>query len=156
MVDGALSSVFFKDSFLAFLDFFNSAQLLFHSFSSCGCIRGLVILQETTFLSELISRFFTMLTRRTKTFHFQEKLGSGSFAEVFLVKRTPPSPNWITAAAKIIRRPGKDAFQEADLLKRQHHPNIIKYLDSFEDSTGALGIVMEYCDRGTLADCVSF
>ena len=97
-----------------------------------------------------------MSSRRTKTFHKIKKLGSGAFGEVFLVKRTPPSPNWKTAAAKTIQRPGKDAFQEVDFLKRQQHKNITKYLDSFKDSTGALWIVMEYCDRGTLTDFVSF
>ena len=61
-----------------------------------------------------------MPSTRTKTFHKIEELGSGAFGEVFLVKRTPPSPNWKTAAAKIIQRPGKDAFQEVDFLKRYH------------------------------------
>ena len=90
-----------------------------------------------------------------KKFQIIEELGSGAFGDVFLVKRTPPSPNWKTAAMKKIQCPDEDAFQEVDFLKRQQHPNITKYLDSFrENSTGALCIVMEYCDRGTLTDVI--
>ena len=74
---------------------------------------------------------------------------------VYLVKRTPPSPNWKTAAMKKIQCPDEDAFQEVDFLKRQQHPNIIKYYNSFKNKFGALCIVMEYCDRGTLTDFLS-
>ena len=97
-----------------------------------------------------------MLTRRTnKKFPIIKKLGSGNFGYVFLVKRPPPSPNWTQAAMKFIQSPGRDALQEVDFLKRQQHPNIIKYLDSFENTSGSLCIVMEYCDRGTLTDFLS-
>merc|ERR1712086_955040 len=93
--------------------------------------------------------------RTKKKFQIIEELGSGAFGDVFLVKRTPPSPNWKEAAMKVIKSPGGDAFQEVDFLKRQQHPNIIKYLDSFENTSGSLCIVMEYCDRGTLTDFIS-
>ena len=97
-----------------------------------------------------------MPTRRTnKKFPIIKKLGSGNFGDVFLVKRTPPSPNWTQAAMKFIQSPGGDALQEVDFLKRQQHPNIIKYLDSFENTSGSLFIVMEYCDRGTLTGFLS-
>ena len=56
---------------------------------------------------------------------------------------------------KFIQSPGGDALQEVDFLKRQQHENIIKYLDSFENTSGSLFIVMEYCDRGTLTDFLS-
>ena len=96
-----------------------------------------------------------MPTRTTnKKFPIIKKLGSGNFGDVFLVKRTPPSPNWTQAAMKFIQSPGRDALQEVDFLKRQQHPNIIKYLDSFEKN-GSLFIVMEYCDLGTLTNFLS-
>ena len=96
-----------------------------------------------------------MPTRTTnKKFSIIKKLGSGNFGDVFLVKRTPPSPNWTQAAMKFIQSPGGDALQEVDFLKRQQHPNIIKYLDSFEKN-GSLFIVMEYCDRETLTNFLS-
>ena len=92
---------------------------------------------------------------RPKIYHTIKELGSGYFGDVFLVKRTPPSKNWEKAAMKIIQHPGEDADQEVDILKRQQHPNIIKYLNSFYNKSGALCIVMEFCDRGTLTDFLS-
>ena len=96
-----------------------------------------------------------MATRRPKVYHTVEQLGAGSFGEVFLVTKTPPSRNWKMAAMKVIQSPGGNAFQEVDFLKRQQHPNIIKYYNSFKNKFGALCIVMEYCDRGTLTDFLS-
>ena len=96
-----------------------------------------------------------MATRRPKVYHTVEQLGAGSFGEVFLVTKTPPSRNWEMAAMKVIQNPGENAFQEVDFLKRQQHPNIIKYYNSFKNKFGALCIVMEYCDRGTLTDFLS-
>ena len=96
-----------------------------------------------------------MATRRPKVYHTVEQLGAGSFGEVFLVTKTPPSRNWEMAAMKVIQSPGGNAFQEVDFLKRQQHPNIIKYYNSFKNKFGALCIVMEYCDRGTLTDFLS-
>ena len=96
-----------------------------------------------------------MATRRPKVYHTVEQLGAGSFGEVFLVTKTPPSRNWEMAAMKVIQSPGGNAFQEVDFLKRQQHPNIIKYYNSSKNKFGALCIVMEYCDRGTLTDFLS-
>ena len=91
---------------------------------------------------------------RLNTYHHVEKLGSGYFGDVFLVRRSPPSSNWEKAAMKVIQYPGEDADQEVDILKRQHHPNIIKYYDSFKDK-GALCIVMEFCEHGSLTNFLS-
>lgn len=42
------------------------------------------------------------------------------------------------------------AHQEAQLLKRLNHPNIVKYKDSYCEE-GVLIIIMEYCDVGDLS-----
>ena len=84
-----------------------------------------------------------------------QKLGSGCFGEVWKVKRDPPSSEWQVAAMKIIKNPEPNAWNEVELLKKSQHEHVIKYHDSFKSAnSGNLCIVMEYCDRGTLADCV--
>lgn len=41
---------------------------------------------------------------------------------------------------------------EVDLLRRLHHPNIVRYIDSFlSKNNESLCIAMEYCDGGDLA-----
>ena len=95
---------------------------------------------------------------KPKKFVRIRNLGSGCFGSVDLVKREPPSPNWKTAAMKIVKNPGKDAYKEADLLRRQQHPNIVKYYIAFlgrEQGWTCLNIVMEFCDRGTLTSHLS-
>ena len=39
---------------------------------------------------------------------------------------------------------------QASLLSRLHHPNIVSYKESFQDSHGILHIVMGYCEGGDL------
>jgi NIMA (never in mitosis gene a)-related kinase len=42
------------------------------------------------------------------------------------------------------------AKQEAEVLAKMKHPNIVSFIDSFEDESGNLCIIMEYCDGGDL------
>ena len=42
------------------------------------------------------------------------------------------------------------AEQEASLLSKLQHPNIVSYKESFQDSHGILHIVMGYCEGGDL------
>ena len=42
------------------------------------------------------------------------------------------------------------AEQEAILLSRLQHPNIVSYRESFQDELGALHIVMQYCEGGVM------
>ena len=84
-----------------------------------------------------------------------KKLGSGSFGEVWKVKRDPPSSEWQVAAMKVIKNPEAKAWNEVELLKKSQHEHVIKYYHSFKSAnSGNLCIVMEYCDKGTLADYV--
>ncbi len=42
------------------------------------------------------------------------------------------------------------ATQEAELLSKLKHPNIVSYQESFHDEEGILHIVMGYCEGGDL------
>lgn len=46
------------------------------------------------------------------------------------------------------KREKKAAEQEAKLLSKLRHPNIVSYRDSFNSEDGHLYIVMGYCDGG--------
>jgi non-specific serine/threonine protein kinase/NIMA (never in mitosis gene a)-related kinase len=54
---------------------------------------------------------------------------------------------------KNIPKKERDATKmEVDLLRRLHHPNIVRYIDSFlSNNNESLCISMEYCDGGDLA-----
>ena len=48
------------------------------------------------------------------------------------------------------KRERKAAEQEAKLLSKLRHPNIVSYKDSFETEEGFLYIAMGYCEGGDL------
>ena len=85
-----------------------------------------------------------------------QKLGAGNFGEVWKVESDPPNGIWIHAAMKIIKDPNENAWNEVELLKKTHtHQNVVNYYHSFKDSnTGDLCIVMEFCDKGSLASYI--
>ena len=84
-----------------------------------------------------------------------QKLGEGGFGEVWKVKKDLACNAWQFAAMKIVKNPDSSAWSEVGLLIRSQHKNVIHYFDSFRDvDTGDLCIVMEYCDRGTLANFI--
>nr|XP_028577928.1 serine/threonine-protein kinase Nek3-like isoform X2 [Podarcis muralis] len=78
-------------------------------------------------------------------------LGEGSFGRVLLVCHKNKNQKY---AMKEIRLPksvfgAEKSWNESILLAKMKHPNIVAYLESFEDD-GHLYIVMEYCDDGDL------
>ena len=87
-----------------------------------------------------------------------KKLGEGAFGEVFQAK-TPRTATFYrkhpVVAIKVIKnsnayRTDWKAKEEANLLKRLNHPNIVKYLNSFVDTERQFCIIMEYCDFGDM------
>lgn len=50
---------------------------------------------------------------------------------------------------KMNRKEREEAKKEVKVLSQMHHPNIVTYRESFEDS-GIMYIVMDYCDGGDL------
>lgn len=80
-------------------------------------------------------------------------VGKGSYGEVWLVKHRKDKKQFVIKKMELIRaskREKKAAEQEAKLLSKLRHPNIVSYKDSFESDDGYLYIVMGFCDGGDL------
>jgi NIMA (never in mitosis gene a)-related kinase len=82
-------------------------------------------------------------------------LGEGSFGKVYLMRDKVRRNFVCVKVIKIKNIPKKEREAtklEVDLLRRLHHPNIVRYLDSFlSKNNETLCICMEYCDGGDLA-----
>ncbi|XP_069828209.1 serine/threonine-protein kinase Nek3 [Dendropsophus ebraccatus] len=82
-------------------------------------------------------------------------IGEGSFGRALLVSHLSTAEKYVM---KEIRLPKssealKESRQEAVLLAKMKHPNIVKFREAFE-ADELLYIVMEYCDRGDLLDTI--
>ena len=82
-------------------------------------------------------------------------LGEGSFGKVYLMRDKAHRKFLCVKVIKIKNIPKKErdaTKMEVDLLRRLHHPNIVRYIDSFlSKNNESLCIAMEYCDGGDLA-----
>ena len=82
-------------------------------------------------------------------------LGEGSFGKVYLMRDKVRRTFVCVKVIKIKNIPKKEreaTKMEVDLLRRLHHPNIVRYIDSFlSKNNESLCICMEYCDGGDLA-----
>jgi NIMA (never in mitosis gene a)-related kinase len=79
-------------------------------------------------------------------------VGEGSYGKAVLCKRKVDSRLCIIKQISIKKMSRKEALlteQEATLLKRLQHPNIVSFWESFVTSN-SLYIVMEYADGGDL------
>jgi len=85
-------------------------------------------------------------------------LGEGSYGTVELVK--DKTTNEIFALKRIIfqnKEQREVAEREAKLLKDCDHPNIVKGISYYQDDgffKSEFGIIMEYCDGGSLVDLI--
>ncbi|XP_070552703.1 serine/threonine-protein kinase Nek1-like isoform X6 [Ptychodera flava] len=80
------------------------------------------------------------------------QIGEGSFGKALLVKSKKDGEYKVVkeiSISKMGRREREDSKKEVSVLAKMRHPNIVCYLESFEDR-GNLYIVMEYCDGGDL------
>ena len=91
---------------------------------------------------------------RLEEFTELQKLGKGSFGSVTRVQRRTDGKAYAmkSIALRALRRVEiKDALNEALLLSRLRHPNIVRYHEAFiDESKMDLCIVMEYADGGDL------
>ena len=79
-------------------------------------------------------------------------VGQGSFGKALLCRRKKDSKKCIIkqiSIAKMGRKEAQFTEQEAKLLAKLHHPNIVTFWDSF-GSKDCLFIVMEFADGGDL------
>ena len=88
-------------------------------------------------------------------FEFREKLGTGSFGSVYIVKRKENQKIYAMKRVRLINLGEKEkqnSFNEVRLLASFSHPNIIGYKEAFfDEKSSTLNIVMEYADDGDLS-----
>lgn len=79
-------------------------------------------------------------------------IGEGAFGKAILVKGRADSKQYVIKEVNISKMTAKevrDARKERKVLADMRHPNIVSYVDSFEER-GRLFIVMDFCDGGDL------
>ena len=85
--------------------------------------------------------------------NFKEKkvLGKGKFGSASLCTDLSTGQNVVVKTlSKDVSTKQLNSFKkEVDTMSRLHHPNIVKFFDSFEDDKNSF-IVMEYADGGDL------
>ena len=87
-----------------------------------------------------------------KNYETIKTLGEGGYGKAILVRRKSDNELFVVKEiklAKLSEQEKKEAKMEVKVLKALKHPNIVSYIESFEEN-GALHIVMEYADGGDL------
>ena len=72
--------------------------------------------------------------RKKHQYERVKRVGKGSFATAFLVKEKTSGDMFVLKEVNVdalSRRERADALQEAELMRRFNHPNVIRYVDSF-------------------------
>ncbi|XP_076467843.1 uncharacterized protein LOC143298775 isoform X2 [Babylonia areolata] len=80
------------------------------------------------------------------------KIGEGAFGKAVLVRHKQTNRQCVVKEINIVKMPPKereDARKEVSVLAQLKHPNIVSYIESFEEA-GTLYIVMNYCSGGDL------
>ncbi|XP_038069703.1 serine/threonine-protein kinase Nek11-like isoform X2 [Patiria miniata] len=93
----------------------------------------------------------------------EKKLGSGNYGTAYLVHDTKANTSKGEEEWKVLKEiscsdlaPDEtvDAMHEAKLLSKLHHPNIVRFNDSFLDGE-FFCIITEYCEGGDLDDKIT-
>ncbi|KAA6403191.1 MAG: putative MAP kinase kinase family domain protein [Streblomastix strix] len=93
---------------------------------------------------------------RISDFEILQKIGKGSYGQVFRVKRKIDQNFYCLKQIDIQQlnlKEQQDTIQEVTLLAKLNSPYIIRYYDSFIDN-GMLNIIMELADQGNLAEYI--
>ncbi|XP_077154259.1 serine/threonine-protein kinase Nek3-like isoform X4 [Ranitomeya variabilis] len=82
-------------------------------------------------------------------------IGEGSFGRALLVCGLKNAEKFVMKEIRLPKSSAaiKESRQEAILLAKMKHPNIVKFREAFE-ADDHLYIVMEYCDRGDLLETI--
>ncbi|XP_069614991.1 serine/threonine-protein kinase Nek3-like [Ranitomeya imitator] len=82
-------------------------------------------------------------------------IGEGSFGRALLVCDLKNAEKYVMKEIRLPKSSAaiKESRQEAILLAKMKHPNIVKFREAFE-ADDHLYIVMEYCDRGDLLETI--
>ncbi|XP_065938799.1 serine/threonine-protein kinase Nek4 isoform X4 [Magallana gigas] len=86
-------------------------------------------------------------------FEFIRQIGKGSYGEVTLQRHKKDRKQYVLKRInlkKASKREQHAAEQEAKLLSKLKHPNIVTYKDSFQGKDGYLHIAMQFCEGGDL------
>ncbi|XP_036396730.1 serine/threonine-protein kinase Nek5-like [Megalops cyprinoides] len=86
------------------------------------------------------------------SYNIVRKIGEGAFGKAFLVTTKESGKQCVVKEVNVRKMSAKEkesSRKEATLLSRMNHPNIVKFLKSFEEGTN-MYIVMEYCNGGDL------
>ena len=81
-----------------------------------------------------------------------KKIGEGSFGKAWLVKSNKDAKSCVVKEinmSKMVPKERVEARKEVSVLAQMKHPNIVSYIESFEE-LGNLFIVMDFCDGGDL------
>ncbi|XP_066554004.1 serine/threonine-protein kinase Nek4 isoform X2 [Amia ocellicauda] len=84
---------------------------------------------------------------------FIRVVGKGSYGEVTLVKHKAEGKQYVIKKLNLrnsTKRERKSAEQEAQLLSKLRHPNIVTYRESWEGEDCQLYIAMGFCEGGDL------
>ncbi|OBS59923.1 hypothetical protein A6R68_08954 [Neotoma lepida] len=87
------------------------------------------------------------------TYCYVRVVGKGSYGEVTLVKHRRDGKQYVIKKLNLRNASSRErraAEQEAQLLSRLKHPNIVTYKESWEGGDGLLYIVMGFCEGGDL------
>ena len=85
-----------------------------------------------------------MQDKETKEFTISQKLGEGSYGDVFLARHKKQGD----VALKIIRKTNTELESYKVIDQKLNHVNVVKVMEYFTE--GKITIVMEYCELGDL------
>ncbi|AYU76393.1 protein kinase, putative [Leishmania donovani] len=97
------------------------------------------------------------LTLRKSGYVPVRSLGKGSFGQALLVFHEPQQQYFVVKhlnLASMSSRQRHDAHNEINILQKLHHPNIVRYVEYYEEHPH-LYIVMEYADGGDVYSLLS-
>jgi NIMA (never in mitosis gene a)-related kinase len=84
-------------------------------------------------------------------------IGEGSYGKAVLVKKKATNMSYVIKVVNVLKMGVKeraDAKKECGVLAKMKHPNIVAYVESFEER-GQLYIVMDYCDGGDMFEKIN-